>query len=233
MTNLMTKSSLYDMLSMIIPGFIMLFSIEQIVGCDADATETFSSSDGLAIPKYVCIFVLSYVVGLLIHYLSKKIFDRFLRNTPEHIRKAKEIFDKKRVEREEKENADAMILDDYYINYYNVIQKSSVPAMEAQLSFLRSMVIVTFVGCAAICSKVNACGCEKIFALSPCLVILVLMVLVILSIWHMFHIQKKICFQIFEDSYYLDKVKEKDRKLGEITKKKNEAENSENEQINT
>ncbi len=89
MTNLMSKSSLYDMLSMIIPGFITLFLLAQIVGCD---TMKIFCCNCLAVPTYVCIFVLSYVAGLLVHYLSRAIFDRFLRNNPEHIEAAKRQF---------------------------------------------------------------------------------------------------------------------------------------------
>jgi len=73
MTSLMTKSSLYDMISMIIPGFLFILCVEFASGIGVN-----NNFDNAAVGAVV--FVLSYIVGLLLHIVSKKIFDSVIRN---------------------------------------------------------------------------------------------------------------------------------------------------------
>ncbi len=216
MNELISKSSLYDTVSMIIPGFIMLFYFAEKVGM----TCYWGKNGSLSIAYYICIFALSYLVGLMIHYFSKLVYNPCLRNNRKHIRKArcrlrKDIQDK--------------VLNEYYEDYYSTIRPSSVPIMEAQVSFIRSMTIVIPIIFLMECCNLCCGNGKNIFSICPYCVIVSCFVIEIISICVMKCIQKEICFLVVEDSYYISKVKEKDRKLRE-TMRKNEAGNSEDEQ---
>ncbi len=273
MTSLMTKSSLYDMLSMIIPGFITLFSFAKAVEMD----QYFNKNAGLSIAHYICIFALSYLVGLIIHYFSKGLFDPCLRNNPKDIEIAKQRFKDSKENKENinqrweirswecgivifvgvivliaciacrikesgifcaiiiiggiiggmyiaykigkllsksKENSDSCAtLDEYYKKYYQVIESSpSVPIMEAQVSFIRSMKIVLEI--IIILIVVSIIPTEKIclwlcnnptWTRNILVVYLIILLLIFAYIlrWLMFNIQDSIYYRIFEDHYYI------------------------------
>lgn len=81
MTSLLGKSTLYDMLACIIPGYLLLLL----------ANLLFAPNISLKIDnvsKAIGVFTLSYLTGLLLKWLMENILNGFLRNTPNRIRRA-------------------------------------------------------------------------------------------------------------------------------------------------
>lgn len=68
------KTSLFDLVSMIIPGYTLIFSLSKIL-----PIKGLDYSGATIIP----ILAASYIVGMIIHHLSKLIFDRIFRDDTE------------------------------------------------------------------------------------------------------------------------------------------------------
>lgn len=68
------KTSLFDLVSMIIPGYTLIFSLSKILPING-----LDYSGATIIP----ILAASYIVGMIIHHLSKLIFDRIFRDDTE------------------------------------------------------------------------------------------------------------------------------------------------------
>ena len=146
MTSLFGRSTLYDMLTCLIPGYCILFFlhfaqfIREIVNIDSTSI-------------VITLFVLSYIVGLIYKHLVFYFTDNEFRNNPVNIRKAyflAEIQHKKPIPL-----TDNGLLETYYMAYYNAVKEngnSSIPTLEAQIAFLREIPILiileigTFVG---------------------------------------------------------------------------------------
>lgn len=78
------KTSLFDLVSMIIPGYTLIFSLSKILNIGE------LDSSGVAI---VPILAASYIVGIFIHHLSKLLFDPIFKENIEQIRSAhKEVY---------------------------------------------------------------------------------------------------------------------------------------------
>ncbi len=209
MNSILSKSTFYDLVSMLIPGFILIFSALKIFFPSHEVENIFSNSK-LGFPNYVCIIALSYLLGLAIHRLSQCVIDPFFRNRKECIKAAKTKFERdiaKRQERPERKINDTEVEGEYYIAYFKVIGSSpSIPIMEAQVSFIKSMIIVILLDIFFLALCLLKC-CECVYApfdFSPCCVMLLLLILALVSIVVMFHIQNKIYYLIFEADYYLD-----------------------------
>lgn len=138
MTTLMGKTGLYDLLSMVLPGYLMLFLISKVFFADYN----WEYDD---ITYAVSVFCVSYVLGIIVHYFSRLIFGwlssrslkerAFLKFTKDtDFRNSKEI------------NRDYKLTTAwYYNNYYRLWGKGSlsfIQALEIQLTFLRSLVVV-------------------------------------------------------------------------------------------
>lgn len=138
MTSLAGKTSLYDMVSMVIPGYLFIqcvqFASRIIIQFDSDITAA------------VVMFTLSWIVGLILHLASKDIFDIILRNKIKDLEDVNEDVSKsneKRYNCRDKENK--RVIFDYYLKYYRQMPgytKSVVPILEAQVAFLRSILLV-------------------------------------------------------------------------------------------
>lgn len=73
MTSLITKGSLYDMLSIIIPGYLVYFLLNVIFLSKLSVfNKTLVNDDVFA--SVVIVFVISYIVGMVIHLFSKRVF---------------------------------------------------------------------------------------------------------------------------------------------------------------
>lgn len=123
------------MLACIIPGYLLLLWGKIIffpeLNCSVDS-----------ISPAIAVFVLSYVTGLLTKSIIERITNPILRNEPKKIRKAyidsKVIFHKRSLPKSENK-----LLKQYYIAYNKAIKgnpNSSVPILEAQIAFLRSLI---------------------------------------------------------------------------------------------
>ena len=81
MTSLLGKSTLYDMLACIIPGYLLLLLANLLF-----APNITLNIDNVSIA--IGVFTLSYLTGLLLKWLMENILNGFLRNTPNRIRRA-------------------------------------------------------------------------------------------------------------------------------------------------
>lgn len=182
MNTLSTKTSLYDLLSMIIPGYLLLFLLQKIFlqSCSWPYDEvTFG----------VFTFAASYIVGMALHWLSKCLFCK-LRNCECLISKAKEKVNNNL----RNQNKSTIESEDYYTAYYiaSSYAWSSVPILEAQYSFLRSAVIVELLYLILGCSAFSC----------PCFFSFVALLLV-LTIGLMLYVLFETHIRIWEDYYYI------------------------------
>lgn len=194
MNGFLSKVTLFDLLSMIAPGYLILFLISHcILKC------TVWPYDDLTF--YVTAFTVSYIVGMFIHYLSRFIF-HCLRNNECLIKSARRrfILSKKNEEQKdlESENIDCnTLMRKYYDAYYVVSMRyssSTLSVLEAQYSFLRSMVVVGIlylvVGCFGFCAYILSC----------------VAILVVFSSLMMIVILSKIHYAVWEDYHYISQI---------------------------
>jgi len=131
MTSLMSKSSLYDMVSMIIPGFLFILCVEIASGIGLGCNFSTPMSG-------IITFTLSYILGIIIHLVSKDIFRPVLREDKELIDKALDKYkDEEKVKNEP--------LNEYNEQYYYLFRDYTnkvVSIIETQVAFLRSILIV-------------------------------------------------------------------------------------------
>ncbi len=166
---------------MLVPGYLLIFGVSHICDIKYQWNHSYLSYG-------VILFVVSYIMGLFIHYLSRFIF-LWLRNPPILINIAydavyykKEKFLIKRLR------------EQYYEAYYNVAihyPASALSNLEAQFSFLRSIVTIEFM-----CSLVEFCKFNVIIAIALSIISLILIIFMI-------YLQYKIHFRVWEDDLYI------------------------------
>ena len=184
MSTLSTKASLYDLLSMIIPGYLVLFLLHQ-----SFFQQMAWHYDDVTFG--VVTFAISYIVGILIHLVAKAVFSS-LRNRECLVSKAKDYVNKKLLQ-----TKDVRMIEEnvsYYEAYYIASRYawSSVPILEAQYSFLRSALIVELLYLVFGC-KVFSCPCILSF----------IAVLGVITIFLMLYLLYKTHIRIWEDYAYI------------------------------
>ncbi len=205
MNNILNKSTFYDMVSMIIPGFITIFFTSVMFDF-----KCIFYNEKLWFPIYVCVFTVSYLIGLLIHYYSKNKFDSITKNDPSKIQEAKNKLE---------EVLKKPHLKEYYEAYYKVINTTPIPILEAQVSFIRSMIVVLCIlSCIAIASLIYYLFFQipilKNFFINTIfpdnrIIILSIGVIILRLIFYkklkklMIKIQEAIYFRVFEDGNYM------------------------------
>lgn len=198
MNGFLSKVTLFDLLSMIVPGYLVLFLISR---CFIDIPVW--PYDELTF--YVATFTVSYIIGMLIHYLARFIFN-CLRNNECLIKSARKRFYRfqKNAKQEEHETDlnHETLMEEYYAAYYRVSMNycsSSLSVLEAQYSFLRSMVIV------GILYLVFGCLGFGVFILSGAAILAILSFVIMIVILHKIH------YVIWEDSHYISAEIQKDK----------------------
>lgn len=183
MNGLAAKVSLYDLISMIIPGYLFLYLLKR-----AFFDECAQQCDELT--YIIVVFSMSYIMGMVIHNITKFIF-KFLRNNKCIIARTREKFNElhHNVSFESKED----ILSEYMDSYYRTSKYnwSSIPVLEAQYSFLRSMSLVEF--------AYLMLGCKA--SLNICQMSIIALVLIITLIL-MGKILYDTSYRVWEDSYF-------------------------------
>lgn len=195
MTSLLGKSSLYDMLACIIPGYLLLLLAKLLFVADISwEIDNVSFAIGA--------FTLSYLTGLLIKWLMEKVLNDLLRNSPTRIRKAYKksscIFEETSLPDNEDE-----LIKLYYIAYYKAIKgnlNSSIPTLEAQIAFLRSILPIIFLYLAT-----SYCWSAKIEH-GYCVFIVITIAIFIGCIVLIWHLQDKLHQLVWEDAYYADLI---------------------------
>lgn len=184
---------MYDMLACIIPGYLVLLWGKIMFFEDVNIN---ISNISIAI----VVFVFSYVIGLLAKGIMEKITNPILRNEPEKIRKAyiasKIIFNKRRLPKNKNK-----LLKQYYIAYNKAIKgnpNTSVPILEAQIAFLRSLIPLF-----ALYFVTIQCWHNNLhIAINSCFIAMFLICVASGCIILVFNLQIKLHTLVWEDEYY-------------------------------
>lgn len=183
------------MLACIIPGYLLLQLAKLLF-----APNITLNIDNVSIA--IGVFTLSYLTGLLLKWLMENILNGFLRNTPNRIRRAYDksncIFEKKDLTDKEED-----LMQKYYIAYYKALKgnmNSSIPTLEAQIAFLRSILPVIFLYLAT-----SYCWLVKI-GHGYCLFIFITIIILIGCIALIWHLQDKLHQLVWEDAYYAELI---------------------------
>lgn len=195
MTSLMNKVGLYDLLSMVLPGYLIIFMIGEIFpnlrfcGCNE-------------VSYWIIAFCMSYVVGIIIHYISRWVF-KFLHHnqyfSDKAFSKCKQDCDD-RMQRSNEGNSDTSE-EHYYRLYYKFWGDQSISfvlPLEAQLSFVRSLSIVGFL--------YSVLGClfiSSVWLIS--LIVIFTVICVIIAI----QTRKRIYYYYYEAEHYTSSHDEK------------------------
>lgn len=198
MTSLLGKSTLYDMLACIIPGYLLLQLAKLLFA--PNITLEIDNVNNVSIA--IGVFTLSYLTGLLLKWLMENILNGFLRNTPNRIRSAYNksncIFKKGDLPDKEED-----LMQKYYIAYYKALKgnmNSSIPTLEAQIAFLRSILPIVFLYLAT--SYWWSVKIEHEYYLFIFITIIILIGCIAL-IWHL---QDKLHQLVWEDAYYAELI---------------------------
>lgn len=147
-TTILQKMSMYDILSQLIPGWFFVRSTIWLL-----------DDSGISTVQEIMFIVIGYFVGLLIQWLSEKIWNRLgLRNDDKAIRNSlrqyeqnlgatnmggiNELLKNRPLDSISKED----LLDKYYEAYmyvrYAKQYESIIQSLEGQITFMRSMILV-------------------------------------------------------------------------------------------
>lgn len=183
------------MLACIIPGYLLLLLANLLF-----APNITLKIDNISIA--IGVFTLSYLTGLLLKWLMENILNGFLRNTPNRIRSAYNnsncIFKEGALPDKEED-----LMQKYYIAYYKALKgnmNSSIPTLEAQIAFLRSILPVIFLYLAT-----SYCWLVKI-GHGYCLFIFITIIILIGCIALIWHLQEKLHQLVWEDAYYAELI---------------------------
>lgn len=207
------------MLACIIPGYLLLQLAKLLFA--PNITLEIDNVNNVSIA--IGVFTLSYLTGLLLKWLMENILNGFLRNTPNRIRSAYKksncIFKEGTLPDKEgslsdkegtlpdKEGAlpdkEEDLMKKYYIAYYKALKgnmNSSIPTLEAQIAFLRSILPVIFLYLAT-----SYCWLVKI-GHGYCLFIFITIIILIGCIALIWHLQDKLHQLVWEDAYYAELI---------------------------
>ena len=207
------------MLACIIPGYLLLQLAKLLFA--PNITLEIDNVNNVSIA--IGVFTLSYLTGLLLKWLMENILNGFLRNTPNRIRSAYKksncIFKEGTLPDKEgglsdkegtlpdKEEAlpdkEEDLMQKYYIAYYKALKgnmNSSIPTLEAQIAFLRSILPVIFLYLAT-----SYCWSVKI-GHGYCLFIFITIIILIGCIALIWHLQDKLHQLVWEDAYYAELI---------------------------
>lgn len=182
------------MLACIIPGYLLLLLAKLLFAPNITLKENVSIAIG--------VFTLSYLTGLLLKWLMENILNSSLRNTPNRIRRAYDksncIFEKKDLPNKEED-----LMKKYYMAYYKALKgntNSSIPTLEAQIAFLRSILPIIFLYLAT-----SYCWSAEIEQ-GYCLYFFISIVLLVGCATLMYRLQDKLHQLVWEDAYYADLI---------------------------
>lgn len=186
--------SLYDFLTMLLVGFLLLVPF-----CDTGCGESFISG--------TLLLAASYIIGLCYHKLIEKLTAPF-RNMKCMIMKAYDAVCK------EFPNVSNLKTgrESYYREYYRLMMKGclgNIPVLEAQVAFIRNLIPVLIVYIIAI-----ACECENLDTLivtifgynSHCGVAIIIGILLMLLPYLWYSVQMKIHKLVWEGGYFVQSI---------------------------
>lgn len=221
-----SKVTLYDMLAMVIPGFLLLMLPFAIFGELHTLCDNKSSNPWLIL----IIFIASYMLGLIYHRFSilayiKQIIKKcnwkesfcknfprwivliiYFRNNQEQIQKIGEIVEKE--SGQDKKDKSEYSLPQYYKAYYFLMKNNmlnNIPILEVQVAFTKNIASIAFLysilplmSCTAIHIFVN-----NYHPALPYCIALTLLILTVALLWTMVKTQDKIYELVWEGDKYL------------------------------
>lgn len=206
------KLNLYDFLACLIPGFLLLVMFTITIEPDL-------LHKSLDLKDYAIIFTASYIIGLLWKTFMENLWtEKKLRNNPKNILIAlneAEIDDYAknkiniRISELKSINNDKAIRCIYYEFYYQAVSKyknTSIPSLESQLAFLRSMILIIVLYSIPSCRLIFKDGWSNENFTTAFFVTAFLGVLSYLIFRLCLNIQHKIYKLVWEDSYYVSKL---------------------------
>lgn len=183
------------MLSAVIPGYLVLLGLRLLFFSGV----RFSFEDSTA--NVIVVFTASYIVGLLWKTGTEILTNDWLRNNPRQIRKAfakAEIPDGRRSVPLPTSDKALKIL--YYHHYYKALAanpNSSIPILEAQLAFIRSIIpigIVYTIGLPCLLQSSDNYGCHV------CIIQIVSILVCCCLCWLHCSLSSRICRIVWEDA---------------------------------
>ncbi len=194
--DLSSKVTLYDFLSMVIPGFLLLilFSLWFNINTINEINEIYDA---------ILLSIISYIVGLVYHKTVEYLFNRMnLRNNEKDLEESAKRFynDYKKCSKKSKFQHDKHSIQKYYEAYYKLMKENmlnNIPILEAQVAFIRNILPITLlysftVRFFRINFYINYCGLS---------LLLLLTVLVLVAVF--FSVQSKIYYLVWEGNEYL------------------------------
>ena len=206
-----TKLTLYDFISMLMPGSIIAYCLMCLF---------ISESDVIPMDNpffWILFFVVSYILGIANHIISACMFKLIgFRNCPkmlkDSIQRANDYQYKTTVDLD-RVPTQQCLTDKYYQAYYYAKKNAygnDIAIMESQVAFLQSMIVpLIFIGIKFFCCIVNFL--IKVLEIKCCWVNCMITVVIYLFILacmlcFIFNRQKKIYDRVWEDCHYLKLV---------------------------
>ena len=208
MTNLMSRVGLYDLLSMVIPGYLTVFLLWKSFG-----NETLWPYDTLTYG--ITALCVSYIVGIAIHYIARFVFG-WLRHNRWLNSAALAQFknDLAAQENEESQSNNNELSQEWYNRTFYRLWKddslSHIPPLEAQFSFCRSLCVVG--------------GLYVLFGwkfISFCWMISAIAIASIICFIIMIYTRNRIYYFYYEAEYYL--INQNQRSNNNVTQTDNNA----------
>lgn len=210
MDKILNGSTLYDVLSAIVPGYLFLLWC-RIVFLPKEFSVT--GLDELSLG--IIIFVASYLVGLLLKFFLERLFSSVLRNQFSLMQKACK---KSEIDEEEKKRIlavtdECLFKRNYYIHYYiavNYNANSSIGTIEMQIAFIRSMmavILLYIIAVPKIASYIDL-NCNYSLGLFICLLLVEILITLLI-----FSLQVKVHKLVWEDSFYAEENKKNNKRV--------------------
>ena len=209
MDKLLNGSTIYDVLSAIIPGYLICLLLKILLVPQEPVIRDMDS-----VSLTIIIFTTSYLVGLLLKVLTERLFSPLLRNNLCLIKKAcwdaeiDEEEKKKLLEEEGNKEFKHTYFDMYYVAV-NGNANSSISPLEVQVAFIRSMIVVilAYLVCYSKVAEYFGLGCVQ----TTIFINLLLLEFFICCL--IFHLQYRLHRLVWEDSSY---IKRTNKTLGNI-----------------
>ncbi|MDE5612165.1 MAG: hypothetical protein K2I90_09135 [Odoribacter sp.] len=190
----MQKVTMYDFLTMVVSGFLILLLFTPMKGLSEES---------------ILFFVACYVVGMVYHKIVEKSLS-CVRNCKCFLKKSYARMDEKFKIKEKMPFSE----EEYLRGYYILMEKqclNSIPVLEAQEAFVRNIIpiLVRYIPVLGCCDSVLGKTILRAFG-EECCFGGILMVLVFGLLFTWYSLRMKISYLVWEGYYFLDVRKHRD-----------------------
>lgn len=190
----MQKVTMYDFLSMVVSGFLILLLFTPMKGLSEES---------------ILFFIACYIIGMIYHKIMEQLFAPF-RNRKCFLKKGYDQMDKKFSIREKIPFSEK----EYVQGYYILMEKqclNSIPVLEAQEAFTRNILPLLLIYIPVLCCGNSVLGktFTSAFGDECCLGgVLLFLVFGLLPVWY--SLRNKISYLVWEGYYFLREGKCRD-----------------------